>query len=462
MNLKKNLLNNKAFFIIFFGFIISLLFSFQNIKKFNTLDVDNNHLMVRGDLLLIWDEAESFKNDIKNKESIFKAGKEYTRTYLPSKILAIYSMITGMKLFKNFDNLVVNNENKVQFLIFQIFFYYICLIYFYKKYKKFFNNEKKSLIILAIFVFEPTLNQWHSSFWTESIFLSLQLFFLGMIMSKSKSNIFYFFTGIVLGLLFLQKTIAILLIFPFLIYLYFSNEIKKIQKTIFTCSGLFLILFYLGYSNFIKTGIFYIMPMQTKSAHYSYLVEPILDTKYNVDELKKSLKDEEQKIIKENNLNLETFHGQLALNKFKQKKTIEIAMNNKATTIYIYIKNTLHHYLLNPVQVYYWHKYNQKEFSSIEYHMSEDKKKWVIPRIIYSILIYSICFIGLINILLKKNKTNFYFFLLLCVLYYSFMLGWVGNTRYFMPAFALFPFFITEGLALLFKIKEYNILKRDR
>ena len=160
MNLKKNLLNNKAFFIIFFGFIISLLFSFQNIKKFNTLDVDNNHLMVRGDLLLIWDEAESFKNDIKNKESIFKAGKEYTRTYLPSKILAIYSMITGMKLFKNFDNLVVNNENKIQFLIFQIFFYYICLIYFYKKYKKFFNNEKKSLIILAIFVFEPTLNQW--------------------------------------------------------------------------------------------------------------------------------------------------------------------------------------------------------------------------------------------------------------------------------------------------------------
>ena len=128
--------------------------------------------------------------------------------------------------------------------------------------------------------------------------------------------------------------------------------------------------------------------------------------------------------------------------------------NNKMTTMYIYFKNTIHHALLNPVQVYYWHKYNQVEFSSVQFHLSDEKKKWLIPRLVYSSIIYLIIFAGFINILVKREKIFFYFFILICVLYYSTMLGWVGNTRYFIPSFVLLPLFMSEGLALLFKVEN--------
>jgi len=450
---KKKILDNKVFLIILIGIVISISYSFHNIKKFDIIDENKESPMIKGDLLLIWKEAESFKNDVKNNKSIFSSGAEHTRTYLPSKLLAIYSIVSDKKLFEDFDKQIVSKDGKINYLIFQILLYYSCLFYFYKKYKEFFNSEKKSLIILIILAFEPTINQWHSSFWTESIFISLQIFFLGMIMSNSRSNIFYFIIGIVLGLLFLQKTIAIFLIIPFLIYIFISKFEKKIIKSLSTLLGLFIVLFYLGYSNYVKTGIFYIMPLQAKAAHYAYLIPMIYEQNNEIEKMN-SFINKEKKWMEDQNLNLELFSDNYKFAEYKKQKSIEIIKNNKIITLYIYVKNTIHHFLLNPVQVYYWHKYNQIEFSSTEFHLSNDKKKWLIPRLIYSSIIYLVIFAGFINVLIKREKIFFYFFVLICVLYYSVMLGWVGNTRYFMPSFALLPLFMSEGLSLLFKVEN--------
>lgn len=449
---KKKILHNKVLLIILIGILISISFSFYNIKKFN-IDTNNESPMIKGDIMLIWREAESFKNDIKKNKSILSSGIEYTRTYLPSKLLAIYSIIFDKKLFEDFDKLIVSKDGKIHYLIFQILLYYSCLFYFYKKYKEFFNNEKKSFIILIIFAFEPTINQWHSSFWTESIFISLQIFFLGLLMSNSRSNIFYFFIGIILGLLFLQKTIAVFLIVPFLIYIFISNFEKKFIKSVSTLLGLFIVLFFLAYSNYIKTGIFYILPLQAKQAHYAYMIPTIYEQNKEIEKIYK-LKDEEKKWIKDENINLDKFSDKYKFAEYKKQKSLEIMKNNKMTTMYIYFKNTIHHFLLNPVQVYYWHKYNQVEFNSVEFHLTDEKKQWLIPRLVYSSIIYLIILAGFINILVKREKILFYFFILICVLYYSTMLGWVGNTRYFMPSFALLPLFISEGLALLFKVEN--------
>ena len=46
--------------------------------------------MIRGDLNLIWHEAVSFKKDLLSRKKIFGNGIEYTRTFLPSKIVAFY------------------------------------------------------------------------------------------------------------------------------------------------------------------------------------------------------------------------------------------------------------------------------------------------------------------------------------------------------------------------------------
>ncbi len=445
--------DKKVFIVILIGILISISFSFYNNKKFDIIESNNQNPMVKGDLLLIWEEAESFKNDLKNNKNILSAGIEYTRTYLPSKLLAIYSIITDKKLFYDFDKLIVSKGGKIPYLIFQIILYYSCVFYFYKKYREFFNSKKKSLIILLVLAFEPTINQWHSSFWTESVFMSLQIFFLGMVMSNSRSNIFYFFIGILLGILFLQKTIALFLIVPFLIFIFISKFEKKLIKAVSSLLGLFIVMFYLGYSNYLKTGIFYVMPLQAKGAHYAYMVPMIYEQNNEVEKINKFF-NEEKKWIEEQDINLELFEDKYKLSEYKRQRSLEVMKDNKISTLYIYIKNTIHHFLLNPVQVYYWHKYNQIEFSSIEYHLSVDKEKWLLPRIIYSSIIYLIILAGFINVIIKKERVSFYIFILICVVYYSAMLGWVGNTRYFMPSFALLTLFISEGLALLFKVEN--------
>ena len=105
----------------------------------------------------------------------------------------------------------------------------------------------------------------------------------------------------------------------------------------------------------------------------------------------------------------------------------------------------MHHALLNPVQNYYWQEYNKQKYD-VEYHLSVDKEKWLIWRIVYSFLIYSIVLVGLFGIVKYNHKLKFHFFLLLIVIYYAFMLGWAGNTRYFTPSIIILSIFFGNGI----------------
>ena len=60
--------------------------------------------MIMGDIKLIWTEAEELKRDLYDGKNYFNSGRKYTRTYLPSKILALYSHISGQELFENFES----------------------------------------------------------------------------------------------------------------------------------------------------------------------------------------------------------------------------------------------------------------------------------------------------------------------------------------------------------------------
>ena len=54
------------------------------------------------------EEAETFKRDFfEQDKSFLESGKEYTRTYLPSKILAIYSKIFNVNLYENYEKNIV-------------------------------------------------------------------------------------------------------------------------------------------------------------------------------------------------------------------------------------------------------------------------------------------------------------------------------------------------------------------
>ena len=103
-------------------------------KKYDHID-GQPHSMIIGDIKLIWIEAEQLKRDMLSGKNFFSSGIEYHRTYIPSKLLALYSYIADVKLFENFKNeKIQKGGGKLGFLILQSLLYYLALFFFHKKY----------------------------------------------------------------------------------------------------------------------------------------------------------------------------------------------------------------------------------------------------------------------------------------------------------------------------------------
>jgi 4-amino-4-deoxy-L-arabinose transferase-like glycosyltransferase len=299
---------------------------------------------------------------------------------------------------------------------------------------------------------EPTIIQWHSSFWTESIFFSLQLISLGLIIKKKKNIFHYLITGIFIGLLYLQKTTAMFYIFPVILYFIISIKNKRTISIVGFVFGYLIVIFFLGYHNFKRSNIFYVTPAQSKVAHYHYLVRKVISIKNNISESEvvRRMKKSELKWITVNNINLNSEKDRRKIYNYYQKYAFEVFVHNPFTTAKIYIKKTIHHSLLNPVQIYFWYKYNNND-NGEQYHTSSDHKKWIWKRILYSLIIYFFILIGIFYLFKKREYKNFNYFIILSIFYYMFMLGWMGNTRYFMPSLILLSIFFGEGMFLIFQ-----------
>ena len=74
------------------------------------------------------------------KKLFLVVGAEYARTFLPSKILAFYHMLTSQDLYDDYDNRIIRTGGKKLYLLFQILFYYLSLLFLYIKFVLFFND----------------------------------------------------------------------------------------------------------------------------------------------------------------------------------------------------------------------------------------------------------------------------------------------------------------------------------
>ena len=127
-------------------------------------------------------------------------------------------------------------------------------------------------------------------------------------------------------------------------------------------------------------------------------------------------------------------------------------LNNKITTIQIYLKKNIIHSVLNPLQTFYWHKYNQKKYSKTEFHLSEESDKYFIYKIFYSTLFYIVIFMGILEIIKNNDKFKFHLLISFLILYLIFMLGWVGNSRYFMPSVIFLSIYFGHGINYIKKL----------
>ena len=447
--------NKSLIYIFLIGILISSLYATYNINKFEKNE-KNGHLMIRGDINLVWREAYAFKKDLIEKKNFFGNGIFYTITFLPSKTIALYYFLLNLDIYENIDNETIKEGKKLIYLFFQTIVYYLSLLYLYKKLLLFYDGKHISIFIVAYLALDPNIIQWHGTFWTESIFISMQIFLIGMIINRDKTNLFCLFLGLLLGAIFLQKTVGVLFILFISVYVLLTETKDKIIKTINIFVGFFLVLFLLGYDNFKKTGIFYVMPTQTKSAHYTVLVPQIFSEKKDLQGYT-DLKETEKKWRIDNNFSKKNFQSVYNLRKFQQKKAIEIILDNKIITMKIYLKRIINHFVLNPFQTYYWHKYNQIEYSTEEFHLSEEAEKYFYFKVLYTLFFYSILLIGFIKIISDKKNYKFHLLLLFLVGYLVFMLGWVGNSRYFVPSIIFLSIFFGHGMDYIRELRYKNL-----
>jgi hypothetical protein len=221
---------------------------------------------------------------------------------------------------------------------------------------------------------------------------------------------------------------------------------------------------FVGFNNLTREGKFYILTGDAKSAIYYNLSHPIImqSQNYTLEEFRikeaeiainilqtNSIKFDVKKIedIEESSSPFSTAKRSIINPKDKvfydniyAKRTVELLLDNPWLSSKIIIKNSFHSILLNPFHIYSDHNFISSEY----YYFTDTHNKLVLPRIVYTILIYSISLIGLFA-LIKKKEYKLLSIIMISIIYHFGMVSWHGNTRYVVPVLIYVSFLFGYG-----------------
>lgn len=445
------------FFAILFSFLVSIIISFNYVNKYDEL-TDNleRHRMIKDTVRGDWNKADKLNKLKKEKLSYFFYKIDYDKPYLPSRIIALYFSLIKKDIKTDQREFHFETDNGKYFLlVLQAFFYYFCLFVLAKVLIS--RKENINIIFFTILFLslEPTIIQWHSSFFNESIFFSLQIIILVFFLKTNKNIIDYIFIGLFCGILFLQKSIGLYYFILVIFFLAIIENSKKIKKISIVFLSYLIVCLLVGYTNYVRSNNFYFAPLQTKEAMFIYVLPKIYQEKEKISwkEAKSKVINKTKIWIKENkidakiddNLFTKSFgseEDQIKTHTFQQNLAFKEITSNIFITSKILVKKYFHSLLLNPVEIYYFYKYENSE----SYYNSNEHKNWRIVRIFYTLLIYSICIYGFYKMIKEKKLNKYVFFWLASGLYFYLILGWMGFTRYFSPVLIYISLFFANGM----------------
>ena len=462
--------NYKIILLYLFSFSLSLIFSTASIKYFDKniiIEGKPKHMMISSDVAAYnYDAAKLIENLNRNQEIIFD--REYFRSFLPQIIIAIYYKIVDEKITTNTSeeihksndrkNITFNSKNgKLGFFIIQTLFYFFSIFLFYKTLSKYFS-KKYLIIVFGILCLEPTINQYHSSFLTESIYISFTLILFSLVLKKNKSLITFILIGLLLGLMYAQRSISIGLFVPIVIFLIFSEK-KNFIKYFFTVISCMLIVYsVIGFANYKRSGVFYLTSYQSKTGFFQYMGPYLLHKQENINksEANTIIKNLKEKWIVENKLNLEIEADRLKFYQLQKNYSILLIKNNFLSFAKYHVWKTLQTMIIDPFMVfksYYFDKGKKNEDGLRYWQYDGFYKKLFNLAIFYSLFVYLISFIGLLKIIqdflkkkIKIEQLKIYILFIFIIIYFLSVSGWIGNPRYFAPCIAFLSFFPARGV----------------
>lgn len=455
-------------FIIFFSIVLSIYFAVFDLNKFDKIKInfenETYNSLLYEDLEQTWRIADKFKNDLDSGKNFVDSLPSYRHYFLPSIIVGYYYHLIDKDIFidqLNNKNVIKVNNSKLPILIFQIIFYYLSVFVFSIELKK----KVKFPIYVSVLTFlslEPSIFQWHHSFWSESIFLSLMLFVFYLLLKGQKKIIFNFFLGVLVSLLYLQRSVSFLYIIPILIYLLliFKTNIKPL---IFTILGCLIVFFLIGLNNLKKTDKFYLLSLEHRYYSFYYYFASYL--KADRENIEVSKAKEELKIIEgnwmdENNINLNIAEDYLKAIDFRNKSFLNEVIQNPLFTIKFFTKKIVMMCIIHPTWVdesYKTDKTDPEARNNPKKYYHKNLKR----NIIYSIFLYFFIFVGFLSWIRKffKHKSidtfdKFIFFNIFSILYFILISGFWGNPKYFTPCILSLSFFFGYGInEILQKLK---------
>tara|TARA_B100001121_G_C18661993_1_gene609351 strand:+ start:227 stop:1633 length:1407 start_codon:yes stop_codon:yes gene_type:complete len=457
--------NKFILILIIISLTINIAWSFYSLNKFDKVkknfEGEYFNQLLYSDLGPTWIIADKFKQKLDSGENFFSSIPAYERFLLPSIIVGFYYHVIDKEIFetKEENKLVIKEKNyKILLLLFQILIYYSCVLLFSSELYKKFDRQKSNLIILFLCL-EPSLLQWHSSFWSESIFLSLMILVFFILLRKSRNFFLNILLGCIVGLMFMQRSVSFLYILPVCVYFLFTFK-KKFKPLYFLLIGYFSVITFIGYNNFSKTGSVYFIPTHmTYYGYYHYFAHKILADRKKITypEASEILKNKEFNWRKKNNININNTDDLLKSIKYRNKAFINEVIQNPLYSIKLFIRRSIKTGIIMPLWVnkkYYLDKTHPEAQSNPKKYYNKN----LIYNLPYSLFIYVFFFVGLYikikKILINKKKDlqdNFYLFNLISILYFLLIAGFWGNPKYFTPCMISMSFFFVEGFSFVRK-----------
>ena len=457
------------YIIILIAILISIVWSNYNLKKFDNIKINFDgkyyNQLLYADLNATWFTAKKFKKNLDNGRGFLSSIPEYERFLLPSIIVGYYYHLIDKEIYEETEDgqFVIKEKNfKFGLIFFQILIYFTSLIFFSNELKKIINKNFHKCIIIFL-ALEPSILQWHSSLWSESIFVSLILILFTLILKKTDKMLIKFSIGIVLGLIFMQRAVGFLYILPVIFYLFLANE-KKIKSYFFLLAGYLIIILFIGFNNFKNTDhFFFLSTAHQYHSYYHYFADDILADKKKIsrEEAREILKSEEKKWISDHNIDLNLAEDISKNIKYRNKIFFREVMNNPIYFSKKFIKGIVTMCIIHPFWVNQ-HFYFDKTDPKAKKNPKEYYNKNLYKNIPYSLFIYFFVSIGFINSINKfvKNKKldkfdKFLLFNNISILYFILISGMWGNPKYFAPCMISLSFHFSIGF-IEFKKKFFD------
>jgi hypothetical protein len=440
------------FFFIIAAFTFSILLStyvFINHDReyFSKSSIQYNNL-IKGDSAYYFLKARQFQKNIDDKNVLFFSG-ENSASFLYPILIGSFYYLFDQNVFNTDEIKEINPPNptslKLFFLALQSFFYFFSVFFLVKKLNKL---DKEIISVLFLFlIFEPTIFQYHSLFMTESFSISFLNFFLGILVKPPNKLVSNFFFGLFVGIMCLIKTVFFYILIPTIIYYVFYFKKKLVLKILSIFLGFALVIILLGYSNFYRSGYFYIMPTQANDAIYWYLADPIYSKNHSItSQQAQTIKQEREDLwIKKNNINLSSEIDRIKLSIYKKQYTIKIIKDAPFITFKHVLWKTFQFLIINP---FHLSSYLNMNMVDKDYWKLDNFKLILTLSIIYSLLFYFIVLIGFLKSF-KILDTSMNILFLTLFIYFTLLLGWTGSARYNLTNITLFSIYFSVGFKQL-------------